>query len=538
MALFSVLPESSDPRKAIGKQIASMLQNFLSRETVSSGCDREELIKFFSDTDCGDQAAQVESYLDYLERLIIPHSINVSSPRCLGHMTGPVPSFAWWLGSLMIALNQNLVKHEAAKSLTLLERQTIAMIHRLIYGFGDSFYEEHVQKNSSTLGIISSGGTIANITALWIARNSCLGPLDGSSGVEEAGVSAALGSHGYAGAVVIGSSLMHYSIDKAAGVLGLGSGGVIRVPVNRDGRMNLSMLPDIVKRCKERRQRIVAIVGVAGSTDCGSIDALQALADIAEQENIHFHVDAAWGAPLVFSRKHKNKLTGIERADSVTADGHKQLHLPVGNSLLLFRNPKAAKVIEKEAPYMLREGSGDLGRRSLEGSRPGSTLFVHAGLSIIGRRGYEFLVDESIRKGEVMARLIRARPEFELVGPSNTNIVLYRFIPRIYRRLLIKGELQDFHNKEISAVNEQIQSIQFQEGRTLVSRTTLAPGRCGHGVTIVALRAVINNPFTCETDMKMVLDDQLRIAAALTEGQAPSELAATSAGQGTISKRK
>jgi glutamate decarboxylase len=84
---------------------------------------------------------------------------------------------------------------------------------------------------------------------------------------------------------------------------------------------------------------IIAIVGVAGTTDSGNIDSLLDIADIAQAANVHFHVDAAWGGPLVFSEQHGQKLVGIERADSVTIDGHKQLYLPMGIGMVFMREP-------------------------------------------------------------------------------------------------------------------------------------------------------------------------------------------------------
>src|SRR5262249_51373190 len=152
------------------------------------------------------------------------------------------------------------------------------------------------------------------------------------------------------------------------------------------------------------------------------------MAQIARRSGIPFHVDAAWGAPLLFSAQHRHKLAGIARADSVTLDGHKQLYMPLGTSMLLLRNPAMPKLIEKQAFYMLEGGSGDLGKSSLEGSRPGNAVFMHAGLHVIGERGYEYLINENIRKAQHMAALVRAHPAFELVLEPQSNIVLYRYL--------------------------------------------------------------------------------------------------------------
>ena len=203
----------------------------------------------------------------------------------MGHMTSAIPSFMRALGDVVLALNQNLVKREASRTLTLLERQTLAMMHRLAYGFPAPFYDAHMQEDASTLGIVTSGGTLANITALWIARNSCFGPAGAFAGIEEAGVAAALAHYHCRDAVIFGSRLMHYSFDKAAGILGFGADNVKAVPVYRQGRISVRDLRRMIADSVSRRQRVMAIVGIAGTTDCGSIDPLAEMADVADEWN-------------------------------------------------------------------------------------------------------------------------------------------------------------------------------------------------------------------------------------------------------------
>src|SRR2546427_3611092 len=147
-------------------------------------------------------------------------------------MTSVVPDFASILGELVVPLNQNLVKKEASPALTLLERQVIAMIHRLIYQSPEEFYGWHIQNSESTLGLLTQGGTLSNLTALWMARNAAFPKSDDFPGVESVGLASALTRYGYDDAVIIGSRLMHYSIPKAAGILGLGGQNVIRIPVD------------------------------------------------------------------------------------------------------------------------------------------------------------------------------------------------------------------------------------------------------------------------------------------------------------------
>ncbi len=510
-----VTPSSLASRNDMQERVLAGLQNLISNNNVKTNAGYPLLLDAFTNSEIPKESTSVQHYLDQLLEHVVPHSINMSSPRCLGHMTSVIPEFVHRLDDVLVLLNQNLVKAEASRTFTLLERQTLGMIHRLIYGFSSQFYDEHIQNTESSLGIIATGGTLSNITALWIARNACFMPENGFGSVEEEGLEQTLENHGYKGAVVIGSSLMHYSIEKAAGLLGLGARNLIRLPLDQRNRIVITDLQQTIADCRSRGLRVIALVGIAGSTDCGSIDPLDEMADVAEEAGVHFHVDAAWGVPLLFSQRHRQKLKGIERADSVTVDCHKQMYLPMGSSILSLRNPRVAKVIEKQTGYILHKGAGDLGQRSLEGSRKGIALYIHAALNIITSEGYAFLIDENFRKAQFMADLVARAPEFELLVEPETNIVLYRYIPPACRRAAAQHKMSNEDNVWINSVNEQIQKQQYEAGRTYVSRTKLN-GVCRHySVPITALRAVVANPLTREEDIKMILEDQIALAAEL-----------------------
>jgi putative pyridoxal-dependent aspartate 1-decarboxylase len=499
----------------IEARVSKIVNDFLLERSTSSEFKFQSLQASFKESRLPLDPAYAESYLDYLASNVISHSTRTSSPRFIGHMTSALPYFVRPLAKLMTAMNQNVVKTETSKAFTPYEREALAMVHRLIYNFSDSFYDQHTQQRESTLGMIVSGGTLANITALWCARNSALRAKSDFMGIENEGLLAALEYYGYAEAVVIGSALMHYSFEKAADTMGIGTRNIIKIPVDSANRINLQALKQAVRDCQARNKLIIAIVGIAGTTDFGSIDPLSEMAEIAGEANIHFHVDAAWGGPVLFSERYQRKLAGLDKADSVTIDGHKQLYLPMGIGIVLLLDPHKASFIEKQARYIVRPGSYDLGKRSLEGSRPGMALFLHAALNLVGRRGYEFLVVESIRKAQYMADLIRARPEFELLTEPEINIFTYRYIPEALREKAKERDLTDADNHEINEFNVGLQKAQREAGRTFVSRTMWNTSQYGLDLPIVALRVVIANPLTTEADIDVVLNDQMEIAASL-----------------------
>lgn len=516
MQLFAPSSHVTSIESQIDEINNNLSQEFLKTIDANTDIDLDSLLSNFSDSQIPVQPTNFENYLKYIGSNIVAHSIHTSSPRFIGHMTSALPCFVRPLAKLMTAMNQNAVKIETAKALSFCEREALAMLHRLIYNFSDDFYAQHIQNNLSTLGILVSGGTVANITALWCARNTALGPKDDFLGIEKEGLTAALDFYGYKGAAIIGSELMHFSFDKAADLMGIGTHRLMRIPTDCNNRVNIQALRQAVMECRAQNLLIIAIVGVAGTTDSGGVDSLTEIAEIAQEAHVHFHVDAAWGGPLIFSEQHRHKLAGIEQADSVTIDGHKQLYLPMGIGLVFFRDPHIAKAIEKQASYTMRKGSFDLGKRALEGSRPGMALFLHAGLNLIGLKGYEFLIDEGIRKTQYMADRISTMPEFELLAEPDTNLLLYRYIPEQLRELVFKKQLTEIDNQLINQFNERLQKIQRQIGRTFISRTTKTTTSSGKEIPIIVMRAVIANPLTTEEDIDAVLNDQIQIASEIS----------------------
>ncbi len=501
----------ADAERAFEAYVGALLERLREDPRVSTPDSLEDMVPRFANVQIGEAPESLEGYFFAVSHLV-EQAINVAAPTFIGHMTSALPAFVRPLSRLVAGLNQNLVKVETSKAFTLLERQVIAKLHRLVFEREGDFYADHVQARSSTLGIFTSGGTLANLTALWAARNRALGPAADAAGVAEVGLAVALRNRGFDRAVVIASSLAHYSFDKAVDILGFGTSGLVRVPVDPAGRVRPSDVRQAVADARAERALVVAIVGVAGTTDCGSVDPLRELADVAEQAGCHFHVDAAWGGPTLFSDAHRSKVDGIALADSVTIDGHKQMYLPMGIGASLFRDPSLALSIEKSADYIIRANSADLGRRSLEGSRAAMAIYVDVGLHVFGRDGYARLVDRGVEFARLFARLVSERAEFELVGYPELNIVNYRFIPEHLRN---RAALTRAENDEVSQLNERLQQAQMHAGRTFVSRTTLRHTSHGVGVPVVVLRAVLANPITEEAHLCAVLDDQVALAQQL-----------------------
>ena len=151
-----------------------------------------------------------------------------------------------------------------------------------------------------------SGGTVANITALWAARNLAFPPEGNFKGVSHDGLFRALKYYGYDGAAVVVSKRGHYSFRKTADILGIGRDYLVAVDTDDDNRIDLEALRETCTRLKKENICIISVIGIAGTTETDNIDPLEEIAEIAREFKAHFHVDAAWGGPTLFSRSYKS----------------------------------------------------------------------------------------------------------------------------------------------------------------------------------------------------------------------------------------
>lgn len=506
--IFTIPETSESTLSKIDFAISSNLDGFLAEHIVAIEKDLAEIETQFSSADIPEQPFYVSSYTDFVLEHLVSQSVHTSAPGFVGHMTSALPYFMLPLSKIVTALNQNLVKVETSKAFTPMERQVLGMLHHLIYDAPDGFYQQWLHDSQHALGAFCSGGTVANITALWAARNQLLG----EQSISQRGLYGALEEAGLKGLVILVSRRGHYSLAKAADLLGIGREQLIAVDTDSEYRVQVESMRHQAQVLRREGYGILSLVGVAGATETGSVDNLEAMADLAEELGCHFHVDAAWGGATLLSDEYRGLLRGIERADSVTVDAHKQFYVPMGAGMVLFKDPKQLSSIEHHAEYIIRKGSKDLGSHTLEGSRPGMALLVHAGLNIIGRKGYELLIDQGIEKSRYFAELITQHPEFELLVHPTLNILGYRYLPSWLEARLddLPFEVLEQVNELLDEVTQLIQKAQRAAGKTFVSRTRVNVPRY-HDQVLTMFRVVLANPLTTHDVLNRVLSEQLEL---------------------------
>jgi glutamate decarboxylase len=523
MKKLFIMPDSSDRFVEFGIHLIDLIHDFFKEKGgIHSSISMEDLAKIFNNIEMPTQPILIKDVLDEIKNNIIKHSVKVANPYYIGHMTSAIPYFMILLEMIATSLNQNQVKIESAKASSFVEREFLCWIHRLIFNYAPEFYEKNIQNPKVALGNITSDGTLANLTALTLAMAKAFPP-DGSSfkGIRIEGLDKALKHYGYRQAIFLVSKRGHYSICKAGTILGTGENGVIRIPVCQNlNRIDISKLRSTIDKIKKEDKatgqpsKIVAIVGIAGTTETGNIDNLNALADMAGELGTHFHVDAAWGGGALIMDGAREMMSGIERADTVCIDAHKLLYAPNSMGICLFRKVEESKHLYHTSNYIIREGSVDLGRFTLEGSRSFSCLKPWAAIKIIGRHGYKLIFEHAKELQNTFVNLIENDSLFELLNKPELFIINYRFVPEE-----LKSELDELMKKprdnsdKITLLNKIINSINIELHKTIrehdmsfVSRTRLESTRYAPR-KIVVLRAITINPNTEGYMLRQILNE-------------------------------
>lgn len=512
---FSLETLERDP--ALLRRALHMLRDWLSAEgkVPYPTTPFEALLDTFAVGSLPVDGIGVERFLDELQRTVLPHSAQLNHPMFIGHMTQALPWFSVLVEAFTAALNQNQVKIETAYASTLVEKQVIGWLHQKVYRNVAEFYARALRAKGQAIGNAVSGGTLGNLTALAVALETLL------PGTRKEGLHAALQKSGHAGLAVLGSARLHYSLKKALGTLGLGENALHLIPVDCHQRIDLVQLEKTIDDLRRRRIKIVALVGIAGTTETGAIDPLDELAGIAEREGAWFHVDAAWGGALLVADRLQHLYAGVERADSIVIDGHKLFWVPMAQAIVLFKDQTSLDCLKHNANYIIRSDSSDLGQTTLEGSRRFDALKLWASFKIFGERGYDTLLQRVADVASTMRDLILDQQDFELTSESNTFILTYRYVPRAWRQRL--AELQAAGrtdeavvlNRQLNLLNSALQDRQKQNGKSFVSRTVLELAPYPEGVTV--LRAVLTNVYTTAAHLRAILLEQRELGQRLVE---------------------
>jgi glutamate/tyrosine decarboxylase-like PLP-dependent enzyme len=338
---------------------------------------------------------------------VVDGSMNPAHPGYIGHMD-TIPTTVSVLGDLVAsAINNNMLSVEMSPVFSEME---VELTRTIASEFG---------LGPDAGGVLASGGSLANLHALSVARNTVLGVEDG--GLTELDRQP----------TVFVSTAAHTSLEKAAMLLGLGTDAVVGVETDGNSRMDPIALEAAIAEAKRRGARPFCVVGTAGTTTTGNIDPLSAIHDVASEHDLWVHVDAAYGGALVFSESERGRLEGVGNADSVTFNPQKWCYVAKTCAMALFADMGALdEAFRVGAPYMRGDDAvPNLGERSVQGTRRPDVLKLWLTFQQLGRSGLSQLIDESYRLTAVVSDRILDHDALALASTPETNILCFRAVP-------------------------------------------------------------------------------------------------------------
>lgn len=464
----------------------------LSAESVALVMDYFERVSelpVFPDTSAEHIREQLETSLptegEPLQRLIEDCRVVVNAsrqnghPRFFGYIASPSTPIGAFADLIASALNANVTSWRSSPAPTEVERITVRWLGELI-GYKDAG------------GLLTSGGSIANLNALFIAHRVKARDDSSLKGLWNAG----------APMTVYASDQVHLSIPKAADVLGIGRDQVRLVKSDERFKLDVRDLRERIASDIGSSLRPFCIVANAGTTNTGAVDSLKEIAAVAEEHGLWLHVDGAYGALASLDETKRPLFTGIERADSVSLDPHKWLYAPVDCGCLLFRNATraASAFSSSEADYIkVHEKTDDesfaFWDYGVELSRRFRALKIWLMLRYYGTRRIAAAIAKDNALANEMAERIEASEDFELLAPTELSVCCFRYVPTETRERLSTGdeEMRARLNEQLDELNARIMHRVQRAGRAYISNATLR-GR-------YALRACITNFRTTSEDI-------------------------------------
>ena len=395
----------------------------------------------------------------------LKEGVHLHHPKYMGHQISPPIPITALAGLVSDWMNNGMGVYEMGVPGSTMEHLAVKKVSQYM-GFSES-----------ADGFITSGGTLANTTALLAARS-----IKAKQNVWTDGHTQPL--------ALMVSEAAHYCVDRAAKIMGWGETGIIKVPVNDRYQMKTDQLQRLLEEATQAGTQVIAVVGSACSTATGSFDDLEAIAAFCRENDLWFHVDGAHGAALAFSEKYKDRVKGIELADSVAMDFHKMLLTPSITTALIFKEGKHSyQTFSQRADYLFEQADPEwfnFAKRTFECTKLMLGLKAFITLSQYGGKLWDEAVTAVVDLSQAFAQIIKDHPSFELAVEPECNIVCFRY------------QQEGISRDEQNQLNDRLRQSILEDGEFYIVKTWLGEE--------LWLRTTLANPLSTTMELKGLLD--------------------------------
>jgi L-2,4-diaminobutyrate decarboxylase len=405
-------------------------------------------------------------------RTVVANSVAVNHPNTAAHLHCP-PLLAALAAEVVIsALNQSMDSFDQAPIATVVEQKLVRWL------------SAHAGLPTTADGTFTTGGSQSNYMGLLLARDWFL-QKHWNWSAQKSGLPPEARR-----LRIFCSEVAHFTVEKSASQLGLGTDAIVRVPVDDQFRMNPKSLRDALEGVRAQGLLPLAVVATAGTTDFGSVDPLPEVTSLARAAGAWLHVDAAYGGALLFSHRHREKVQGIEQADSISVDFHKLFWQPISCSTFFLRDARNFDSIKVHADYLnpeLHENEGipNLVTTSLLTTRRFDALKLWISFQTVGHTRLAAMIDRTIELAAQAAQIVRETPQLELICDPQLSTVVFRYVP-------------SNPTPDVDRFNSALRQSLFDQGLAVIGHTRVRNRQC--------LKFTCMNPATTEDQMEGLIN--------------------------------
>lgn len=464
MSVSHKLQLSEEDMKKFGYQIIDTIVNHFNTEHKKKPvkiASREEMDSLLNEN-LPEKASNFQDVFDFVVQKILPNSNITTHPKSYSFVPGPSNYVSVMADTLATGFNVFSGGWMTSPAAAELEIVTINWLLKLF---------KFPTKRGG--GIFTSGGSMANLTALVTARRQRCGD-------------------DFSKAIIYLSDQAHSSNVKAIRVLGFKKEQIRIIPTDIEYKIAINKLKNAIAKDKLQGLQPFCMIASAGTTNIGTVDPLNEIAKICKTEKLWFHIDGAYGAAAILSEKGSEILKGIEKADSLTLDPHKWMHQPYEIGCLLVRNHTWLSETFSEKPEYLRDIEGNTSEinfydHGIQLTRRFRALKFYMSLKIFGLNAFKEAVTYSIKLTENVESLLRKSPDWEIISPATLAVINFRYNPIN----------KSFSEKKIDVINQEISKRIIASGEALLVTTIIQ--------NQVVLRMCLINPRTTINDVKETL---------------------------------